>query len=85
VRIFHFSISKEFYMSGQTLTFDEVLELVESLPEDQQEYLVDIVRRRLNEHGRQMLAETIREARQEYARGEVRSGSVDDLMRELLE
>jgi len=71
-------------MSGQALRFHEVLDIVESLPQDQQEYLVDIVRRRLNECRRQMIAETIKEAREEYARGEVRSGSVDDLMKELL-
>ncbi len=72
-------------MSGQIVAFHEVLDMVESLPEDQQEYLVDIVRRRLNEHGRQMIAERIKEAREEYARGEVKTGSVDELMRELLE
>jgi len=72
-------------MSGQIVAFHEVLDMVESLPEDQQEYLVDIVRRRLNEHGRQMIAERIKEAREEYARGEVKTGSVDDLMREILE
>ncbi len=71
-------------MSGQALRFHEVLDLVESLPQDQQEYLVDIVSRRLNECRRQLIAETIKEAREEYARGEVRSGSVDDLMKELL-
>jgi|GEM_PF-1035520 hypothetical protein len=70
-------------MPGQTVIFHEVLDMLESLPEDQQEYLVDIVRRRLNEHARQMIAERIKEAREEYARGEVKTGSVDDLMREL--
>ena len=67
----------------QNLTFQEVLDIVESLPEDQQESLIDILRHRLIEHRRDALAKNIREARQEYARGEVKKGTVDDLMREL--
>ena len=67
------------------VTFQEVLDIVESLPEYQQEDLVDIIRRRLIEQRRDRLANSIREAREEYARGEVKKGTVDDLMKELLE
>lgn len=63
--------------------FDEVLEAVESLPEDQQEGLIDIVRRRQIERRRDSLAVSIEEARQELARGEVRRGSADELLSEL--
>ena len=67
------------------VTFQEVLDIVESLPEYQQEDLVDIIRRRLIEQRRDKLADSIREAREEYARGEVKRGTVDDLMKELSE
>lgn len=67
------------------VTFQEVLDIVESLPEYQQEDLVDIIRRRLIEQRRDRLANSIREAKEEYARGEVKKGTVDDLMKELLE
>jgi hypothetical protein len=67
------------------VTFQEVLDIVESLPEYQQEDLIDIIRRRLIEQRRDGLANSLREAREEYARGEVRKGTVDDLMKELLE
>jgi hypothetical protein len=67
------------------VTFQEVLDFVESLPEYQQEDLVDIIRRRLIEQRRERLADSIREARQEYARGEVKKGAVDELMKELSE
>ena len=67
------------------VTFQDVLDIVESLPEYQQEDLVDIIRRRLIEQRRERLADSIREAREEYARGEVKKGSVDDLMKELSE
>ncbi|MBT9143554.1 MAG: hypothetical protein DDT32_01869 [Syntrophomonadaceae bacterium] len=71
--------------SGQTITFQEALDIVESLPEYQQESLIDIVQHRLIEHRRELLAKNIREAREEYSRGEVKKGTVDDLMREISE
>jgi len=73
-------------MSNQrTITFQEALDIVESLPTHQQESLIDILQHRLIEHRRELLAKNIREAREEYARGEVKRGTVDDLMREISE
>ena len=69
----------------QTVTFQEALDVVESLPEHQQEDLIDIIRRRIIEHRRDQLAANIKKARQEFARGEVKMGSVADLMKELAE
>ena len=67
----------------QTATFDEALDIIESFPEDQRESIVEIVKQRLAEERRGQLAQTIKEAREEYARGEVRRGTVDDLIREI--
>jgi len=66
-----------------TLTFHEALELIESLPEEERWSLIEIVRRRLAEERRDEIAKSIREAREQYARGEVKRGTVDDLLREL--
>ena len=66
----------------QNITFQEAIEIIESLPEYQQEDLIDIIRHRLTEQRRQQLASNIKEARAEYARGEIKKGSVDDLMKE---
>jgi len=71
--------------SRQSMTFQEALDIVESLPEFQQDDLVDIVQRRRIERRRELLAESIKEARAEYARGEVKRGAADDLMKELTE
>lgn len=68
-----------------TVTFQEALEIVESFPESQQDELVEIVRRRRLERRRAALADSISEARSEYRSGEVRRGTVDDLMKELME
>ena len=69
----------------QTVTFQEALDIVESLPEYQQDDLVDIIQRRRIERRRELLAESIKEARAEYARGEITRGTAEDLMKELTE
>lgn len=67
----------------KTGTFDEALEIIESFPEEQKESIIEIVKRRLTEERRERLAQTVKEAREEYARGEVRRGTVDDLIHEI--
>jgi len=64
-------------------TFQKALEIVESLPEEQRESLMDIVKRRLIEERRDRLAQSIKGAREEYKRGKIKKGTVDDLMNEL--
>ncbi|MBI5411225.1 MAG: hypothetical protein HZA21_04455 [Nitrospirae bacterium] len=66
-----------------TVTFREALELVESLSDEERLALVDIVKHRLVEKRRDEIAESVREAREDYARGEVRKGTADDLLRDL--
>ena len=67
----------------ENITFQKALEAIESLPEEQRESLIDIVKRRLIEERRDRLAKRIGEAREEYKRGEIKKGTVDNLMREL--
>lgn len=69
----------------QTITFQEVLDIVEALPEHQQENLIDIIRRRLIERRREVISENIKRAREEYKRAEVSRDTVDDLMKEIAE
>jgi hypothetical protein len=66
-----------------TTTFDEILDDIEHLPVEQQADLVDVVRRRLAERGRQRIVSDAREARAEFAAGKTTATSIDDLMREL--
>ncbi|NCD23526.1 MAG: hypothetical protein EOL90_11400 [Spartobacteria bacterium] len=63
--------------------FDEVLDAADALPIQQQEDLVRILKSRMIDQKRESLAQSVREARAEYARGEVEKGSVADLMRDL--
>lgn len=62
--------------------FNDILEIIESLPEDQRESLIGIVQRRWVEHRRDQLALNIDAARAEYKLGEIKSGTVEDLMKE---
>ena len=67
----------------KTITFNDALEVVESLPEDQRESLLEIIRNRLIEERRDKLALSVKKAKKEYQKGEIRRGSVDALIREL--
>ena len=70
-------------MSTNAGTFQDALEIVESLPDYQQDNLIDIIRKRRIERRREALLENIKEAQAEYERGECRTGTVEDLMREI--
>jgi len=65
------------------IRFDEVLEAVERLPEEAQAELVDVIRRRLAERGRQRVAGEVQQARQEFSEGKCSAATPDDLMREI--
>ena len=66
-----------------TLTFQEALELIESLPSEERQSLIDLARRRLVEERREEIAKATAEAREDYARGEVKHGTVEDLLGDL--
>jgi hypothetical protein len=65
------------------VTFQDTLEIIESLPEDQRESLLEIVKHRLIEERRDRLARSIKEARGEYKRGEFKRGTVENLICDL--
>jgi hypothetical protein len=66
-------------------TFQRALEIIESFSEEDRESLIQIVKSRLIEERRDRLAQSIKGAKQEYERGTIIRGSVDDLMREISE
>jgi hypothetical protein len=66
-----------------TSHFETVLESIETLPTDDQEILLELVRKRLAERRRAEIAANIAESRAEYRAGNVHRGTVDDLMAEI--
>ena len=70
-------------MKTQTSYFQNVIETVEKLPPDDQMLLVEIIRQRLIEIRRKDLVAEVAEARQLYRVGDVKRGTVEELIREL--
>ncbi len=69
--------------TAKTSEFQKALETVEALPLDAQEVLIDIIEKRIAQQRRENLIQEVEEAREEFAKGHYRSGSVADLMAEL--
>ena len=69
--------------SDKMSRFGAVMEVVETLPLEDREMLLDLVRRRLIEQRRAEIAANIARPREEYQQGQVRRGTVDDLLGEL--
>jgi len=67
----------------QHIRFDELLEAVEGLSDEAQVELVDVIRRRLAERGRERVVEEVRQARKEFAEGRCSATTPDDVMREI--
>ena len=63
-------------------SFQELIESVEALPLDDREILMDIINRRIIEQKREELVADMEESLQAYRKGEVRIGTVDDLLRD---
>lgn len=67
----------------QALSFQDLIEAVESLPLDDQSMLIDIINKRIIEKRRADLVVEVKEAREAFHRGEVKRGTVEDLMKDL--
>ncbi|MBD2778767.1 hypothetical protein [Iningainema tapete] len=70
-------------MSEKTSTFEQAIVAVEALDPEAQAILVDLIQKRLKQQGRDELLKEIAQAESDYAQGNVRRGSVADLMAEL--
>jgi hypothetical protein len=66
------------------MPFADVLEAVDQLSAEDQEALVEIVRRRAAERGRKRLAAEAQEAQREFAEGRCQPTTASDLMDEIL-
>jgi hypothetical protein len=69
--------------SAQSLSFQDLIEAVESLPLDDQSMLVELINKRIIEKRRAELVAEVRESREAFLRGEVKCGTVKDLIKDL--
>jgi hypothetical protein len=68
----------------QPTTFAEIVDAADELTLDEQETLLNILRRRISERGRQQILADAEEACREHARGETRVATPEEIMKELL-
>ena len=68
----------------QNTPFQKAIDAVESLPFDDREMLVDLIRLRLSEHRREEIADNAREALQAVKEKTAKYGTVEDLKKDLL-
>jgi len=72
-------------MNTTAPTVQEVLDLIEQLPSEDQNLVTEIVQKRLAAQYRAILLAEVREARAAYRVGDVSRGTLDDLLSELEE
>jgi hypothetical protein len=65
-------------------SYGQVLDSIEALPEEQQESLLDIMRKRLAERRRAALVKSVGEARKEFKSGKLRPATPAEIMRKVL-
>ena len=72
-------------MSGHKVQarFQDAIETVEALPREDQDMLIEILRKRRIEQRRAELVAEVAAARREFKRGKVRPASVADIMKEI--
>jgi hypothetical protein len=67
----------------QTIQFSQILEMIDYLSFDEQDDLINIVKHRQIEKRREQIAQNISQARQDYQKGNVFRGNIDDIIAEL--
>ena len=67
----------------QTMQFSQILEMIDYLSFDEQDDLINIVKHRQIEKRREQIAQNISQARQDYQKGNVFRGNIDDIIAEL--
>jgi hypothetical protein len=71
--------------SEKTSVFQKAIETVESLSSEEQIILINLIQNRLKQQHRDELLQAVAESERDYAQGNVRRGTVTDLMAELEE
>lgn len=72
-------------MSGavHSMSFQDLIDAVESMPLDDQSMLVNLINKRIQEKRRSELVSEVQEARDAFKSGEVKRGTFEDLMKDL--
>ena len=71
-------------MPSHAVRFAELVEMIDALPLEARESLVEVVRKRNADDERRRIAASIRSAKREHRRGQCKPVTPADLMREIL-
>ena len=71
-------------MAAEALRFGDVLDAIDLMPMEDQEQIVEIVRRRLSLARREQLVQEVLEAEREYAEGRCKAATIDEIMKDIL-
>lgn len=71
------------FMAEKISTLQQALDVVEALNPQEQAILVDVISKRLSQKQSPELLREVTQARQDYQQGNIKRGSVADLMAEL--
>ena len=63
--------------------FHEVVDAADALSEEEQEALIELLRRRLAERGRQRIIDDVRQGQEDFKAGKCRSMTVEEFMKEI--
>ena len=66
-----------------SLSFQDLIEAVESMPLEDQSMLVELINKRIIEKRRAELVAEVQDARSAFKRGDVKRGTFEDLMKDL--
>lgn len=71
-------------MAEHAVRFADIIDMIDHLPLEERESLVDVVRKRIVDDTRARIAASVRSARQEHRRGRAKPTTPDALMKEIL-
>jgi len=71
-------------MSARAACFADLVDMIDRLPLDQRQSLLDVVRKRIADDERRRIAASIRSARREHRHGRCKPTTPEELMREIL-
>ncbi len=66
-----------------TIMFDQILEKVDTMPLEEQELIIEILKNRYREKRREDILKNAEETLEEYRKGLTSKGTVADLLKEL--
>jgi hypothetical protein len=71
-------------MAAPAVKFADLVDMIDRLPLDERESLVEVVRRRIADDKRRRIAASIRAARREHRQGKAKPATPEEIMREIL-